>query len=470
MKVIIAGGGGLLGSALSTSLIKDGHEVVIFTRNPDGLDWQVPGSRLVKWSTENMRGWASELDGSDVVINLAGASIAGNNPLELRWTTKRKQAIRESRKKAGEAITKAFRLAKKKPSVLIQASAIGAYGPSTGLNLDETSPRGNDFLATVTSDWEQSTFEAEEMGVRRIMLRTGLVLTRHGGLLPLLMLPYYFLAGGPIGTGKQYMSWIHLDDWVGAVRHLIASPNGSGIYNLTAEQPVTNGEFAKQLGQVMRRPSFFKTPSIVLQILLGESSTLALDGQHVVPARLIKDGFRFQYGSVKDALSAILSTPLRFRSQFQVKVNQPAVSDFHRDTSVLRRLTPFPIYVAFKHIEPIREGSEAHFTLWFGPVPVKWKARHFDFTPPFGFADEQVEGPFNMWVHHHSFSPLAGKGTRVQDEINFELGKRGLGWLMSRFMWLTLPVLFAFRSWRTKKDLATEQNGMSLGERGNEKA
>ena len=194
MKVIIAGGGGLLGSALSTSLIKDGHEVVIFTRNPDGLDWQVPGSRLVKWSTENMRGWASELDGSDVVINLAGASIAGNNPLELRWTTKRKQAIRESRKKAGEAITKAFRLAKKKPSVLIQASAIGAYGPSTELNLDETSPRGNDFLATVTQDWEVSSAEVEEMGVRRIMLRTGLVLTRHGGLLPLLMLPYYFLA------------------------------------------------------------------------------------------------------------------------------------------------------------------------------------------------------------------------------------------------------------------------------------
>lgn len=455
MKIVIAGGSGLLGSALTSELAEENHELVILTRSLHRSKWLIPGARYAKWSTDSIAEWAHELDDADVVINLAGVSIGGNKLNELRWTAKRKIAIRQSRLRAGDAITAAIEVAKIKPRLLIQASAIGAYGPSEQLNLDEDAQTGTDFLASVVKDWENSTAAVEGMGVRRIVIRTGLVLTRTGGLLPLFMLASNLLAGGPIGSGNQYMSWIHIKDWVGAMRHLISDSSGSGTFNLTAEKPVSNAEFAKVLGQVMGRPAFLKTPGIAIKMLLGESSTLALDGQHVVPQRLKKHGYEFQFRDLSDALSAILLAPRTFRSHFKVDANQVAVSDYHGETPVLRRLTPFPIIVNFKQVEPISEGSKAVFTLWFGPLPVNWTALHYDFNPPSGFSDLLVDGPFELWDHRHTFLPLTEKTTQVQDEIDIKLGTSGLNWLTSRFMWITLQLLFAFRAWKTRKDLTS---------------
>lgn len=453
MKIVIAGGSGLLGQALTEALIKAGDKVTILSRKPDEIDWQVPGSRVVAWISPSNASWEEEIDGSDVVINLAGASIAGDNLLNMRWTQARKEAILSSRHKAGQALVKAITQAERKPRTFLQASAIGYYGTQDEKNLTEASPPGQDFLAEVTRQWEASTVPLDNLSLRRVVLRTGLVLSRRGGLLPTLMVPFHFGAGGPVGSGRQIMSWIHIEDWVRAVIHLIKDESTQGVYNLTAPEAVGNRHFARALGKAMRRPALVRTPAWALKALLGEASTLALDGQHVIPSRLLDSKFTFEYESLESALTALFNEPLRFRRAFKVEATPSVVSDYHRNTAVLRRLTPFPIIVQFQHVEAVREGSTARFILWFGPVPVHWHARHYDVQMSQGFTDDLAAGPFRSWVHQHSFLSRPSGGTRVQDEIHAELGRGLFHGLVSRFMWLTLPILFAFRAWRTRRDV-----------------
>jgi hypothetical protein len=299
MKVLIPGGSGLIGNALTKSLLADGHELVILSRSAQAK--VAAGARLVKWDAKTPAGWSDELNGADAVVNLAGAT------LDHRWTNSYKKTAWESRENAGHAIAAAVEQVEQKPRVLIQSSAVGYYGPRDDAPVTEDTPPGDDFLASICVAWEESSKAVEEQGVRRVVIRSGIVLSMEGGALPKLVLPMKLFAGGPIGSGKQVMSWIHIDDEVKAIRALIENDAASGVYNLTAPTPHSNREFVKTLGKVMGRPAIMPAPGFVLKIMFGEMSTVVLDGQRVMPERLKELGFKFEYEDLDAAFKDLLN-------------------------------------------------------------------------------------------------------------------------------------------------------------------
>lgn len=296
MRIVITGGTGFLGGALVGRLRGDGHAVTVLTRGPGGT-----GS--VHWDPETPAPeWTSTIDGADGVIHLAGASIAGG-----RWTSKRKAIIRDSRVTSTRAIVAAIRAARQPPRVLVSGSAMGVYGSRGDEPLTENSPQGSDFLASVGIEWEREALAAAAV-TRVVLVRTGLALGRSGGALPQMALPFYFFAGGPIGSGNQYMSWIHRDDWVEMVRWSLLNDAVSGPLNATAPNPVTNREFAKTLGRVLRRPGFMPTPAFALRLALGEmAEALLLGGQRVLPAQAQSLGYAFRYPLLEPALRALFN-------------------------------------------------------------------------------------------------------------------------------------------------------------------
>jgi uncharacterized protein (TIGR01777 family) len=262
-----------------------------------------PDFQAVAWDGASL---VEALRASDAVINLAGASLAGSNPLQMRWTAQRKQAIISSREDAGKKLVDAISKLDRKPEVLLQASAIGYYG-NLGLDpADENSGPGNDFLTEVCLDWEAATAVVEEMGVRRVVLRIGLVLSPRGGLLPWLSLPFRLLVGGKIGSGKQYLSWIHMDDIVKSIQYLMIDPKHQGVYNLTSPTPATNLDFSHLLGKTLQRPVWFPFPALALKLALGEAATLALDGRPVYPSRLLQSGYQYIHPDLEQALQDLL--------------------------------------------------------------------------------------------------------------------------------------------------------------------
>lgn len=301
MRIIVTGGTGLIGTQLCKSLAADGHEVIVLTRNPDKHRTTTAGIRMQQWDGKSTAGWGELVDGAGAVINLAGEGIA-----DARWSYERKQRIHDSRTNAGTAILEAINAAKQKPEVLIQASAVGYYGVHSNEVLDESAPVGNDFLAKICFDWEASTAPVVQMGVRRAVIRTGVVLSNEGGAFPKQALPYKLFAGGHIGSGQQWYPWIHIDDEVAAIKFLLENKKAEGIYNLSAPNPLTNKEFSQKIGEVMGRPSILPVPAIALKILFGEMSTILLDGQRVIPKRLQEAGFQFKYPTAEAALKQLL--------------------------------------------------------------------------------------------------------------------------------------------------------------------
>ncbi len=302
MRVIVTGGSGLIGRALVEHLAKDGHEVIVLSRNPDAVKNLPKGARAEKWDGKTTQGWDKFVDGADAIVNLAGATISE------RWSDAHKQEIRESRVNAGKAIVQAVKAAEKKPRVVIQASAVGYYGPRGAEEITEDSGPGGDFLASVCQDWENSTAELDKMGIRRPIIRTGVVLDKDGGALPRMVMPVKLFVGGPLGSGKQYFPWIHLQDEVAAIRWLIDNPNAHGVYNLSAPKPLTNKEFTQAIGKVLGRPAFMPIPAFAMQAMFGEMSTLLLDGQREMPVRLIKEGFKFKFVEAEAALRDVLKS------------------------------------------------------------------------------------------------------------------------------------------------------------------
>ena len=309
MRVIVTGGTGLIGRALADSLLADQHEVILVSRNPAYMRNPPKGAKLEKWDGRTSAGWGQRVDGADAVVNLAGESIAGNGVLSIvlgRWWGRRKSRIVDSRKYAGAAVTQAIHEAKRRPKVLIQASAVGYYGVLNSEPLSEDMPRGNDFQASVCWEWELSTSPVEVMGVRRVVLRSGLVMTRKGGILHMLKLPFRFFAGGRIGNSRQIFPWIHIDDEVGAIRFLMDNPSARGAFNLAAPGAITNGQLAKLLGRILRRPSFFPVPAFALRLMMGEKATLVLDGWRPSPQRLIDAGYTFKFPEAEPAFRNLL--------------------------------------------------------------------------------------------------------------------------------------------------------------------
>lgn len=257
----------------------------------------------VRLSRSKPEGWLARLDGAYGVVHLAGEPIAAK-----RWSPEQKQIIRDSRVEGTRALVDAIAACRVRPKVLVSASAIGFYGDRGSEKLDETSAPGTGFLAETCKAWEAEALRAETLGVRTVVIRTGIVLAREGGALAKMIPPFRFFAGGPLGSGRQIMSWIHIDDEAAAILFCLQSDLVRGPVNLTAPAPVSMGEFSAKLGRVMHRPSFMPVPAFALKALLGEmADALLLSGQHVEPAALLQAGFRFRYPSLEGAFTDLLT-------------------------------------------------------------------------------------------------------------------------------------------------------------------
>jgi len=302
MKVAITGATGFVGKHLVEELQKQGCEIVVLTRSLEKGKQIFPNSlfpkvTLVSYSPENYSG--TEISQCQAVVNLAG------QPIAERWSKEYKQEVLTSRQVVTNNLVNLIKQANPKPQVLVNASAIGYYGTSETSTFDETSLPGKDYLAEVCQTWEAEAHKVQEAGVRLVILRFGIVLG-NGGALAKMINPFKLFAGGPIGTGRQWVSWIHIDDLVKLIITAINNPEIKGVYNATAPNPVRMNEFSQTLGEVLGRPSWLPVPGVALELLLGEGAKVVLEGQEVLPKQTLAIPFSYQYPRLKEALAEVI--------------------------------------------------------------------------------------------------------------------------------------------------------------------
>jgi len=297
MKIVVAGGSGFIGESLVRRLVARGDDVAVLSRNPA----KVRSGRGVQWDGKSSVAWTSEIAGAGAVINLAGENVG-----EGRWTEERKRRLIDSRLNATNAIVAALNNAAPRQRTLINASAVGYYGFDRDEEIDEKSSKGRGFLADLTEKWESAASAAQPVA-RVVILRFGVVLAADGGALQKMMLPFRFGAGGPVGSGKQWMSWVDRDDLLSAIQWALDRDSVRGTYNVTAPTPVHNRDFAKILGRVMHRPSIVPAPAFALRLAFGDmAGEVLLGGQRVLPRRAQSEGFVFTYSELEPALLHIV--------------------------------------------------------------------------------------------------------------------------------------------------------------------
>jgi len=299
LRIAVSGATGLIGGALAQRLTGEGHEVIPLVRRSPR-----PSERAIAWDPRRGTIDRAALEGFDAVVHLAGENVFG------RWTAAKKQRIRESRVAGTRLVSETIASLARPPRVLLAASAVGYYGDQGATELTEQSPGGDDFLADVARDWEAATAPARQRGVRVANLRFGVVLARSGGALAKMLPAFRLGLGGPIGSGAQYFPWIALEDALGAILHVLATPSLSGPINVTAPHPVTQLEFVRTLGRVLRRPAALPVPRFALGLVFGrEAAAMMASGQRVSPARLVAAGYRFRFGELEPALRRLLGPP-----------------------------------------------------------------------------------------------------------------------------------------------------------------
>ncbi len=300
MKIILAGGSGFIGRALARTLLAGGHQVWALTRRPDEV--RLPqGAQAAGWDARTPAGWGELVEQADAIVNLAGENL-GRWP----WNAARKRRILASRENAGRAILDAVRQAHHRPRVVVQASGIGYYGLTGDRVVTEQDPPGTDFLGQVCVAWEGATRPVEELGVRWTAMRSGLVLHGRESIFPLVLLPFRLFVGGPLGSGRQWFPWIHLDDEVQGIRFLLENEDVAGPYNFVAPELVTNAQLGRSIAKVMRRPYYFPVPGFALRLALGDMGLLVLDGQRALPLRLQEAGYLYRFPTIEGTLRDLL--------------------------------------------------------------------------------------------------------------------------------------------------------------------
>ena len=421
MKIIITGGTGFLGSQLARALIQSGHEVAVVTRQSPAALGPAP-YRIIQWPL-TAKDEVQFFTNCDAVINLAGESVAG-----ARWTNERKNQIKSSRIKMTDEIVDLLR-SSNQIKVFISSSAIGFYGHRKSEVLTEDSPAGEGFLAEVCKDWEKSAMQLKTPGLRTVLLRTGIVLDRGHGILSELESLNQNYAGGTVGDGQQFMSWIHVQDWVRSVQFCLDNEKMSGPINVVAPEAVSNKAFCEVYGKLFGKSLQMPAPSFALRLALGEMSSLALDSQNVRPQKLLDAHFKFQFPYLKEALENIYEYEKQGRKVYDFHKSETwiprpieQVFEFFSDAKNLERITPPTL--SFKIVkvstEKIQTGTLIDYNLKIHGVPVKWRTEIQDWSPPHQFVDTQLRGPYSRWHHTHSFSKLAD-GTFMQDKVHYEL-------------------------------------------------
>lgn len=301
-KIIITGATGLIGQQLTIKLTDMDYKITIFTRNPDNAQKKLPNvHKVVKWEYDYVDEWLQELESVDAVIHLAGANLSTK-----RWNKEYKKLLYDSRIISTKKLIEAIKTVERKPKVFITASAIGYYGNRSDEILTEESEAGKDFLANLCNDWEKEAKNVEQFGVRSVQIRTGLALSRNEGALKQMLPAFKYFIGGPLGNGKQWYSWLHIEDIVNIYVKALESEILSGPINAVSPNPVTMKKFAKILGDVLHRPSFFSVPKIILLLVIGQVAEVVTSSQRVVPEKLLNSSFKFKFEKLEDALRDIL--------------------------------------------------------------------------------------------------------------------------------------------------------------------
>jgi uncharacterized protein (TIGR01777 family) len=430
MRVVVTGATGFVGTPLVRELLAAGHSVTALTRAVERASRRLPARcQVVAWNPTGVLD-PHVLMGADAVVHLAGEGIAA-----ARWSADRKRAIRESRVATSTALVQAMdRLdAGARPRALVAASAIGWYGDRGDAVLDEHSGPGAGFLARVCHDWEQAVFAAQALGVRTSTVRIGVVLGRDGGALQALLPVFRLGLGGRLGWGRQWFSWIHLQDLVGLLRFVIEHPEAAGPINGVAPQPVTNATFAAELGRALHRPALLSVPALVLRAALGEMSTVLLASQRVLPRAAERLGFAFRYPGVRAALDDLCVDPSHELLVEQRLARPPQeVFPFFSDPRNLERITPD--FLRFRVLgattDRIGNGTLIDYALRLHGIPVRWQSRIESWEPNRRFVDLQTRGPYSLWHHAHEFEPDGG-GTIVRDRVRYRLPLGALGELIA---------------------------------------
>lgn len=435
MNILVTGGTGFIGRALVVRLRRDGHRITVLSRGAARARSLLGTEADVVESPDADPVPREALERADAVINLAGEPLMGK-----RWSDDRKRTILDSRVTMTRAIVEGMRGLSRRPEVLVSASAVGYYGNGGDRVLTEDAGPGDDFLAGVCATWESEARRAEDLGVRVVTPRIGVVLGRGGGALDTMLPIFRAGLGGPVGPGSQYLAWIHLDDLVELLATAVTDRRYRGAYNATGPDPVTFRTFAAALGRALERPAFLPVPGLAVKAVFGEAASTVLEGQRAVPGRATAAGFRHRFVTVDEALRDVVRNPgitigpvqgdapateyLRERTpsyvlETRTELHRPLdeVFAFFSRPENLGLITPPGMRFRLTRApERVHEGAEIAYRLRVGPVPITWRTRIDAWEEGRRFVDSQIEGPYASWWHEHTFLAVGGR-TVMTDRV-----------------------------------------------------
>ena len=440
MKILLTGVTGLIGKELSISLLRNGHDVFALARRPDSVSF-LPSNRVSMWEVGRYPLKSSFVEGMDAIIHLAGVPVADG-----RWTDARKNEIESSRVLGSqEWVDVLTRMPlEKRPKVFIGASAIGIYGSRGDENLDESSIAGSGFLAEVTTKWEAATLPIRDLGIRLVLLRTGIVLSRLGGALSQ-MQPV------ALGSGSQWMSWIHIEDEIRLIEFALSNSSVEGPLNLVAPNPVTNQEFTKAFANTIHVPIVLNAPQFTIRAALGEMADVVLSSQRVFPAKALASGFQFRYTDIHQALTEIYQDRPHLETYFESAQFVPETLEkvffFFSRPENLGTLTPdFLDFKILKQSTPeIEKGTLVDYRIKIHGVPVVWRTLIEEWNELESFVDTQLKGPYSRWHHQHLFFAVKG-GTLIMDRVTYRVPAKFLGkLLLGKFIRSDVEKIFEYR-------------------------
>ncbi len=426
MKILITGGTGLIGKEVGKALVRAGHELFVVTRSQNkSLEIPYP-CQIIEADLLNQSLPQQSVREIQAVIHLAGENVGAG-----RWSQERKEEIFRSRVQLTKNLVQSFEKSENLKT-FISASAIGIYGSRGDEVLTEQSSLGDDFLAEVCKNWEESSVGLR-FDIRKVILRTGIVLSPKGGALEKMTFPFRFGVGGKLGRGDQWMSWIHMDDMVSMYVKAIEDEKWAGIYNAVSENPATNAEFTKTLADSLGKSVGPAVPAIALKLALGEMSVLALASQRVLPENLKKLNFSFRFPKLKEALENcvedIKEGNFVFYAEQYLSAKRKDIFPFFADAKNLEEITPPTLQFEIENVSTaqVQEGTLIDYKLKIRGVPVKWKTEIQEWTPNVKFVDTQLKGPYSLWHHTHYFEDL-GPGTLMSDKVKYRLPLGMMGW------------------------------------------
>ena len=447
MRVLVSGATGFIGRALVPRLQREGHTVVAWARSETRALALLGADLQVVSTAAGHDALTAAVSQCDAVINLAGEPLLGK-----RWTAERRHVLRASRIDVTAQLVSAIEAANTRPRVLVSGSAVGFYGDRGDEVLDESSAPRDDFLSRLCQDWERAAQQATSLGLRVVLLRTGVVVGRGGGALAQMLPPFKAGVGGPIGSGRQYFPWIHLRDLTNLIATALRDDAYAGAVNAVAPDVITSTRFARALGRALRRPAIVPTPSAALRAIFGDAAVVLLASQRVEPSAALRNGFVWEMPSIDNALQDVvtgdpvniarLSAPpasadrATYMLTMSTEVAAPAdqVFAFFSKAGNLGLMTPAAMrFQTVGHVPQLSDGAIIDYRIRVGPFALHWRTRIARWDPPRSFVDVQESGPYRVWRHEHVFTPH-GPTTTMEDRVYYAPPLGALAGMINAFI------------------------------------